>query len=387
MKHTLQIKETNIVSKSNTLIEANYRLNLVEQKILLCLASNIEPKDRDFKTYTFPIKQFHELLGLHGSTKYSELSKITKKLMSKVMEIRLGDEIIQVSWLSAAIYNKNRGTIDMRFDPLLKPFFLELSNKFTSYRLANVVKLKSTYAIRIYELLKQYENLRERVISLENLRYYLDAMNIYPSYANFKQRILSPSKKELDLKTDISFKFEEIKSGRKVTKIKFIIYGKNQEHSDIGGFEKKLTQFQKPNTFEHKIKQFEDRYNDKVPSNIFEKWKRNKEIVLEIIDEMRFRENITSPIGYIEYMLKSKKKTSNYGNLNLETDAIIDKIINQYAKTTGTIATFLVKDTAIKELTNLVNYKEAEVIWEQAETFIMDKIYAGIKKNKLTRRF
>lgn len=111
----------------------------------------------------------------------------------------------------------------MRFDPLLKPFLLELSNKFTSYRLANVVKLKSTYAIRIYELLKQYEDLKERTISLENLRYYLDAMDVYPNYANFKQRVLKPSQKELNQKTDISFEFEEIKLGRKVQKIRFII--------------------------------------------------------------------------------------------------------------------------------------------------------------------
>ncbi len=137
------------------------------------MASNIEPSDRDFKTYTFPIKQFHDLLGLSGSTKYTELSKITKELVSKVIEIRIGEDLLQVSWLSSAIYNKNKGTIDLRFDPLLKPFLLELSSKFTSYRLANVVKLKSTYAIRIYELLKQYEHIKERTISLEKSKILL----------------------------------------------------------------------------------------------------------------------------------------------------------------------------------------------------------------------
>jgi len=259
INQNLQIKENNIVSKSNTLIEANSRLNLVEQKMLLCLASNIEPNDRDFKTYTFPIKQFHDLLGLNGSTKYTELSKITKELLSKVIEIRAGEELIQVSWLSSAIYNKNKGTIDMRFDPLLKPFLLELSSKFTSYRLANVVKLKSTYAIRIYELLKQYEDLRERTISLENLRYYLDAMDVYPNYANFKQRVLKPSQKELNQKTDISFEFEEIKLGRKVQKIRFIIRTQKKKDSELVHFEKRLDKFQQPNTFEQKIKRFEER--------------------------------------------------------------------------------------------------------------------------------
>ncbi|MDA2275158.1 replication initiation protein [Bacillus thuringiensis] len=397
----LQIKENNIVSKSNTLIEANSRLNLVEQKMLLCLASNIEPNDRDFKTYTFPIKQFHDLLGLNGSTKYTELSKITKELLSKVIEIRAGEELIQVSWLSSAIYNRNKGTIDMRFDPLLKPFLLELSSKFTSYRLANVVKLKSTYAIRIYELLKQYEDLKERTISLENLRYYLDAMDVYPNYANFKQRVLKPSQKELNQKTDISFEFEEIKLGRKVQKIRFIIRAQKKKDSDIVHFEKKLDQFQQPNTFEQKIKRFEERCKEKVFPKVFEKWAAHKEIVLEIIEDIRFRSDIDSPIGYVEFILNSRlKELSDKQILNesiqeedvpnnnlLEIDNIIDSVITKYSTSTGTVATFLVKDTTIEELVKVVTLEEAEAIWKEKEAFVMDKIYEFIKKNRSKKRY
>ncbi|MED3526424.1 replication initiation protein (plasmid) [Bacillus sp. N447-1] len=397
----LQIRENNIVSKSNTLIEANSRLNLVEQKMLLCLASNIEPNDRDFKTYTFPIKQFHDLLGLNGSTKYTELSKITKELLSKVIEIRAGEELIQVSWLSSAIYNRNKGTIDMRFDPLLKPFLLELSSKFTSYRLANVVKLKSTYAIRIYELLKQYEDLKERTISLENLRYYLDAMDVYPNYANFKQRVLKPSQKELNQKTDISFEFEEIKLGRKVQKIRFIIRAQKKKDSDIVHFEKKLDKFQQPNTFEQKIKRFEERCKEKVFPKVFEKWAAHKEIVLEIIEDIRFRSDIDSPIGYVEFILNSRLKElsdqqisnesiqneDDSNNTLLEIDTIIDSVITKYSTSTGTVATFLVKDTTIEELVKVVTLEEAEAIWKEKETFVMDKIYEFIKRNRSKKRY
>lgn len=87
--YEVDFKDTNIVSKSNTLIEANYRLNLVEQKSCSVWLAIQNQRDRDFKTYTFPIKQFHELLGLGGSTKYTELSKMTKDLIKKVMEIKL----------------------------------------------------------------------------------------------------------------------------------------------------------------------------------------------------------------------------------------------------------------------------------------------------------
>lgn len=398
----LQIKENNIVSKSNILIEANSRLNLVEQKILLCLASNIEPNDRDFKTYTFPIRQFHDLLGLSGSTKYTELSKITKELLSKVIEIRAGEELIQVSWLSSAIYNRNKGTIDMRFDPLLKPFLLELSSKFTSYRLANVVKLKSTYAIRIYELLKQYEDLKERTISLENLRYYLDAMDVYPNYANFKQRVLKPSQKELEQKTDISFEFEEIKIGRKVQKIRFIIRSQKKKGNDLVRFEKKLDQFQHPNTFEQKIRRFEERCKEKVFPKVFKKWEEHKEIVLEIIEDIRFRSDIDSPIGYVEFILNSRLKELSEKEITnssspiedqfdnkgaLEIDNIIDSIIRKYSTSTGAVATFLVESTAIEELVKVVTLEEAEVIWKKHEAFVMDKIYEYIKKNSRKKRY
>lgn len=397
----LQINGSNIVSKSNTLIEANSRLNLVEQKMLLCLASNIEPSDRDFKTYTFPVKQFYDLLGLSGTAKYTELSKITKELVSKVIEMRIGEEVIQVSWLSSAIYNRKRGTIDMRFDPVLKPFLLELSSKFTSYKLSNVVKLNSTYAIRIYELLKQYEDLKERTISMENLRYYLDALDIYPNYANFKQRVLKPSQKELKQKTDISFEFEEVKQGRKVQKIRFIIRSQRKKEAEYIQFEERLDEFQKINTFEQKIKQFEARCKEKVFPNILEKWKEYEDMVLEIIDDIRFRIDIDNPIGYVEFVLNSRireleekkalqavspGKEEQNGGKDLRVNEAIEEVIHRYAMSTGVVATFLVKDTAIAELITIVPLEEAERIWSEQEEYIMDSIYECIKKNQRKRR-
>src|SRR5690606_21376265 len=166
----IEVNRNNFVTKSNRLIEANYKLGVVEQKIILCLASNIQPTDSDFKTYTLPIKEFTNLLGLRGTPKYTELRKITKELMQKVFEIRINKKVIQVAWLSYVAYNESEGTIDIRFDPFLRPYLLELKREFTSYKLENVIKLKSAYAIRIYELLKQYERLHKRVISVNELR-------------------------------------------------------------------------------------------------------------------------------------------------------------------------------------------------------------------------
>src|SRR4051794_22524818 len=240
----------NLVTKSNMLIEANYKLGVVEQKIILYLASNINSKDSDFKTYTLSIKEFNRLLGLKGNPKYTELRQITKELMHKVFEVRIDKKVIQVAWLSYVAYNESDGTIDIRFDPFLRPYLLELKREFTSYRLENVVKLKSSYAIRIYEFLKQYERLHERTFSLMDLRKMLGAEDVYPAYGNFKQRVLVPAQAELKKKTDISFEIEEIKKGRKVEKIKFLIFStRNHKAEQLDFFHENLEGFKLPNSF------------------------------------------------------------------------------------------------------------------------------------------
>jgi len=65
--------------------------------------------------------------------------------------------------LSALFYNidtKEDGIINFEVNPSLKPYLLNITNNFTSYHLDTIAHLKSTYTIRIYELLKQYENIK-----------------------------------------------------------------------------------------------------------------------------------------------------------------------------------------------------------------------------------
>ena len=118
-----------------------------------------------------------------------------------------------------------------------------------------MVKLKSSYAIRIYELLKQYEKLHERTFLLTDLRKMLGVEDIYPAYGNFKQRVLVSAQKELKKKTDITFEIEEIKSGRRVTKIKFLISTTNKNKNDQSSlFTGNLEEFQLPNLFKEQVK-------------------------------------------------------------------------------------------------------------------------------------
>lgn len=345
-----------LVTKSNMLIEANYKLGVVEQKIILCLASNIQPTDSDFKTYTLPIKEFNKLLGLKGHAKYGELRKITKELMQKVFEVRINKKVIQVAWLSYVAYNETEGTIDIRFDPFLRPYLLELKREFTSYKLENVVKIKSSYAIRIYELLKQYEKLNERTFLLTDLRKILGAEDIYPAYANFKQRVLVAAQKELQKKTDINFKIEEIKTGRKVDKVKFVILKDKKKPSSkqLDIFEDSLNEFKSVNSFKQQVQKLAFSIGIKISDELISSWEKfGQDRVIELLEQIQMRSDISNPIGYITTVLKassSEKEVAAGSESASELQKMLLHLISNFRKSNEPKPAWFIKDLAIEKL-------------------------------------
>lgn len=221
-----------IVKKSNYFImNSSYDLSLEEQKLVLTLASMVQPEDEDFKPYKFKINEFMQLLGVDTKTKYTVVPNITKELMKKVFEIEEDDTIIQTAWLSSAIYKKGSGMVELEFSPRLKPYMVKLNTMFTQYKLANILSMKSKYSPRIYEILKCNEFKKQGYIEMEveELRKLLKADNIYPLYADFKRNVLLQTQKELNKLTDISYEFEEIKTGRRVTALKFYIFSNTKK--------------------------------------------------------------------------------------------------------------------------------------------------------------
>jgi len=236
--------KNNLVRKANSLIEASYKLSINQQKVVLLLASSIKPGDENFQPYQINIKDFANLLGLKNKNFYNEISHLTKDLLSKTLSIATEDSLLQINWLSSVQYFKGSGLVELCFDPKMKPYLLQLKERFTTYRLKEIIQLKSSFSIRIYELLKQYEKIGERVFLLEALRENLGiGPDEYILYGDFKRRVLLASQAELAAKTNISFDFEETKEGRKVTKIRFVIHVQNPEESAAPMIQGTLFQF------------------------------------------------------------------------------------------------------------------------------------------------
>lgn len=218
-----------LVVQSNSFINASYSLTLSEKRIILFMISQIQRTDEDFKSYQMSIKDFVDNLGTESKNGYERIKYHLKRLMGRVLEIKDADRTLLVHFLSSADYHDGQGFVELRFDPSLKPFLLQLKECFTAYGLENVLPLQSVHSIRMYELLKQYESIGERMLTLSELKYSLGLQDKYVGeYNAFKKRVLMQAQEDLEKNTDINFTFDEIKQGKRVAKIKFYINRKTK---------------------------------------------------------------------------------------------------------------------------------------------------------------
>ena len=233
------LKADQFVVKSNSLIEARYRLSLQESHVVLWLLTQIRHDDEDFKLHSMKISDFANLAGVKVDSQYKELRKITMRLIQRGLSIYESEtrEWLQVSWLSSARYKTKLGVVSLRFDPALKPYLLQLRSHFTKIDIADTMKFKSIYAVRIFELLSQYASAGKREISIHDLRSYCGIKSgEYQKYDHLKSRVFNRAKTEINAKTDYEVDYTEIKTSRKVTGLKWTI--KRKTHFEKAQSEK-----------------------------------------------------------------------------------------------------------------------------------------------------
>jgi len=79
------------------------------------------------------------------------------------------------------------------------------------------MQFKSTYSIRIYEMLMQWKSTGKREIEVEWLKKQLQVENCYPLIADFKKWVINSSVLEINKHADIWVKYTQRKAGRTIT--------------------------------------------------------------------------------------------------------------------------------------------------------------------------
>ena len=219
------------VVKANALIDARYHLSLLELKIILYLISQIERKDKAFKEYNIRVKDFQAVTNIKDTGKiYSYFKTVTKNLLSRPLEIDQEGGSLQINFISSAEYQNKLGRVDICFDPKLKPYLLQLKANFTRYELQAVLQFRSVYSLRIYEMLKSFEGLKQRDMTIDELKRRLMVEDKYTRFYDLKKIVLNTAQRELkEYSSDIYFTFETIREGRYITAVRFKIHKQRQK--------------------------------------------------------------------------------------------------------------------------------------------------------------
>ena len=122
----------------------------------------------------------------------------------------------------------------------MKPFLVHQQNNFTQYLASDYLKLSSVYSQNLYEQMKSLENYRYNYnhtlprIEVSELRQIMQVGKKYKDFNNFKTICLQRAVDDINKKTDLFVRMNNVKKGRSVVAIEFDILRKDQKFNYEG---------------------------------------------------------------------------------------------------------------------------------------------------------
>ena len=225
----MEIKKGNKIEKRNDLndLRANH-MTIQQLRFFAIYLSRINARDPSTRLVRFSLDEFRTIMGL-GKLNIRSLIATTDGLLQQVIHIpstKGGYDSFQLFKRCKVLqddYGEWYVEIDAHDEAI--PLFFEFKEKYFIYELGNVLRLTSTNKIRMYEILKQRQKMKQPVrIELKTLRELLGIKPAeYPKFSDFKRYVLEQARIELENQTDIRFSYEKITKGRKVIAIDFCI--------------------------------------------------------------------------------------------------------------------------------------------------------------------
>ncbi len=285
------VKKGDNYKKSNFLITSKYKSSILENKILSIALANADDIHEESEGLVYEIavadlKRKMNISKSYGSF-YDKLDDAAKSMTGRTIgtsnkKNRTFDYISVVTRATS-----KDGIFRIIFNPALKENIIDIKDKFTVLKLSTMLSFKSSYSLRLYELLKdelqeikwqqdreaislgkknsyRQENLfkYETSIGLAELKLEMGVVNaeldkvkrvlqgknpdyekavasspeqIFKSWSDFRRRVLEKATDEINEKTDLHVEFEADKAGRggKVVGVTFIITDSKSHKNSI----------------------------------------------------------------------------------------------------------------------------------------------------------
>lgn len=214
---------TAIVEKRNILNELrSNNMTLQELRFFSIYLSKINPYDVSTRVVRFPLNDFVRIMGIGTDVNIPHFRLTVRHILQQVVEVPneggVGYRAFQL-FKEAVVERDDNNEWYVEFDAHDKalPLMFDFKNRYFKYELWNALRLKSSNQVRMYEILKQYETLGRRELTVKDLRSLLGvAPTEYAGrtgWSDFKKKVLDSCQEALKQTTDICFAYERGKVG------------------------------------------------------------------------------------------------------------------------------------------------------------------------------
>lgn len=221
-----------MIVKGNDLIGATYSLGVAEQRLIFLAIIEAREQNKLIdvgKPLRIYAKRYEQQFSVEKHTSYEAMKRAVNGLYEAGFSYTNTDEAsgkqitYKSRWVEKIGYADDLGCVELIFASDVIPLITRLDSCYTEFDLKQVSSLQSEYAIRLYELMMQWRRTgKVPKIELKDLRDKLGVeVDQYKDMNNFKGRVLDHAVKQINEFTDITVKYEQHKTGRKVTGFTF----------------------------------------------------------------------------------------------------------------------------------------------------------------------
>ena len=217
------MNDLQVLFKSNALIKAKYDFTVSQNRVLQKAFYEIQKNKINVAKITL-----QELKSLIKFKDYSTVEGIKRFLENlkenEIMHIKDNGEWLKVQVISGYKYNPTTKIFKIEIPMLLLQLIHEYTQTgFTPTNVTKYIGLGATNAQRLYELLRMWTGNKTIIeYSVDEIKEYLMLQNKYKVFNNFRVRVIESAVKDLREKELLDiYNVEYVKTGRKVTSIKF----------------------------------------------------------------------------------------------------------------------------------------------------------------------
>lgn len=212
-----------IVSSQLPLLPQKFDLN--QKRILAYAIGLIQKSQRECEipefsnnTFTIQVNHFKQAFNIEersGGSLYNQLKEATLKLAKEQLYYKNERKNVEVylNWCQKIVYENDEGRIHIKFTEEISKYLTQIADNYTKYNVFISHSFKSTYSIRIYEIMQTRKDTNMIIMSYEDFRKILDIPKSYDKPTAIKTKILQKVAEDFK-RIGVNFIYEFVKDKR-----------------------------------------------------------------------------------------------------------------------------------------------------------------------------